>query len=459
MATAIQDWVPMYIKQDVNFRGGTTPTPERFNELYNLLIRQGDFNSLTLYTLLQNLEGFDVEFSDTMAQIDTRFGTLQTLLLHNLEQYQIDNAIAHNDIKTQMIQAVELMLQDYVTDGDMQSYFNQEADSILMSVSQTLEAYATKATLESSLELTSTSILMSVSNTLANYSTTSQMVSAIELTAGSITHTVNERVNGVETKATMAQQTADMFHWLVKSGDNETNFVLSDRLASLTSANIDLTGVVTFHSLADGDDVTIINGGHLKGVHIESVSGDIAGFDIIPKTLDNDGGFIYDNRELGKFIRFSPYSSLTGDGGFNPEYGAIDLGLAEDGMNTLIHLRSDGYGRFGLVNESGASVRFNDFLRYRQGVAGATDTILHSPKFKIFRDGKVESNVDVGEAAFNSLVRDVKFYNNGMVLTYEDEAEYRFSYVKNASGYITKLTNLTDGTVINMATINSALPS
>ena len=47
--------------QEAGFRAGTTPAPERFNELFDLLITQGDFNTQTIYTLLQNLAGFEVE--------------------------------------------------------------------------------------------------------------------------------------------------------------------------------------------------------------------------------------------------------------------------------------------------------------------------------------------------------------------------------------------------------------
>ena len=164
----------------------------------------------------------------------------------------------------------------------------------------------------------------------------------------------------------MAQQTANKFTWLVKSGDNETNFMLSDRVINLVSGNIDLTGFVTFNSLLDPDSITTIDGGYLTSTHIEATTGEIAGFFFSDEEVY--GGLIYNNPENGKYIRFSPYSSHTGGGEYNTNYGALDLGMVNDdgNINTLIHLRSDGYARFGLVSSSGTSVRFNDFLRYDQ---------------------------------------------------------------------------------------------
>lgn len=48
---------------------------------------------------------------------------------------------------------------------------------------------------------------------------------------------------------TIAEQTADKFSWIVKSGTSETNFELTDRTASLVANHINLNGLVTFSGL------------------------------------------------------------------------------------------------------------------------------------------------------------------------------------------------------------------
>lgn len=52
-----------------------------------------------------------------------------------------------------------------------------------------------------------------------------------------------------ETVKTIAEQTADKFSWLVKSGTSATNFELTDRTANLVANHINLNGLVTFSGL------------------------------------------------------------------------------------------------------------------------------------------------------------------------------------------------------------------
>lgn len=49
---------------------------------------------------------------------------------------------------------------------------------------------------------------------------------------------------------TIANQTAEKFTWIVKSGTSSTNFELTDRVADLTAEKINLNGLVTFGGLA-----------------------------------------------------------------------------------------------------------------------------------------------------------------------------------------------------------------
>lgn len=63
-----------------------------------------------------------------------------------------------------------------------------------------------------------------------------------------------EDVNGKIVNAeTIANQTANKFSWIVKSGTSSSNFEITDRLMNLVSANINLDGVVSFMNTAKGN--------------------------------------------------------------------------------------------------------------------------------------------------------------------------------------------------------------
>ena len=55
----------------------------------------------------------------------------------------------------------------------------------------------------------------------------------------------------IQTVKTIAEQTADKFSWLVKSGTSATNFELTDRTATLVANHINLNGLVTFSGLGN----------------------------------------------------------------------------------------------------------------------------------------------------------------------------------------------------------------
>lgn len=61
---------------------------------------------------------------------------------------------------------------------------------------------------------------------------------------------VNGKIVNVET---IANQTANKFSWIVKSGTSASNFEITDRLMNLVSANINLDGIVSFMNTAKGD--------------------------------------------------------------------------------------------------------------------------------------------------------------------------------------------------------------
>lgn len=455
MGLKIEDWQPKFIRQDVEYRAGNEVKADRINELYNLLIDQGDHNTETLLTLMANFEEFDVSyagmldsnkeyhdemldaFNSSVAQINATHLAWYNDFMIQLQQTigdavygyatedYVNNYVSgvRESIIEQTAQTIALtvsdVLQQYSTTTEMVSQIKQEADEISSTVQQNVSSLNELILLNASnITQTATNIRSEVVQMLQQYPNTSLVQSAINQAADSITATVSEQLNGMTTRLTQFQQTIDGFKmevnadvngmaqamssmqmtankisWLVKSGTSSSNFAVTDRLISLVAQEITIAGAVTFAALADLNSVTVINGGYLTSAHIEATTGEIAGFFFSDE--DVYGGLIYNNPEDGKYIRFSPYSSHTGGGEYNTDYGALDLGMVNDNgnINTLIHLRSDGYARFGLVSQGGYSVRFNDFLRYdaSEGEVG-TDTILYSQNFQVHKDGTVRIN-------------------------------------------------------------------
>lgn len=76
----------------------------------------------------------------------------------------------------------------------------------------------------------------------------------------------------------LAEQTDKKFSWLIKSGDSESNMVLTDRLYELVTERIDLTGLVTISSLKESGQTVInadnITTGSIKGRRLEACTMD-----------------------------------------------------------------------------------------------------------------------------------------------------------------------------------------
>ena len=257
---------------------------------------------------------------------------------------------------------------------------------------------------------------------------------------------------GVDTVSTLIEQMNDQIVLKIDDNGRIGLFRLGrDQYGtevSIKADNIRLEGLITangyFKVLEDGS-IEAVNG-KFKG-HIEALTGAIAGFDF---TNDSIKGGLYYN-ENGKFFRISPLSSFSGDGegGSNPNFAAIDLGTVDpDGqINTNIHLRNDGYARFGLVREGGYSVRINDYLRYlaTDGETG-TDTIFYSQNFQINRDGTVNiKSDDIAKALKSINVTKSSGQISKLDITFEDNSSASLNVEYNADGDITKVGD----TVIN----------
>lgn len=177
---------------------------------------------------------------------------------------------------------------------------------------------------------------------------------------------------------------------LTKSGvnqfyfDTEGNLTLSSNITASTitastinigsgNFSVDIDGNVIANSLTA--DSSVFTNGTYTG-KITATSGEIGGFSIDTTQLVSGTG--------DRFMRISPYSTTPGTNNYSTLYGAIDLGITSDGLDTLIHLRSDGYARFGL-NSLAGSVKFN----YD---SGSKQYALYTSNFRIEKNGFVSAS-------------------------------------------------------------------
>lgn len=71
----------------------------------------------------------------------------------------------------------------------------------------------------------------------------------------------SEQIHNVKTTA---EQTAEKFTWIVKSGTSATNFTLTDKVASLLAHQFNIDALTTFKNSAETGSQTVINGGAIK---------------------------------------------------------------------------------------------------------------------------------------------------------------------------------------------------
>lgn len=218
------------------------------------------------------------------------------------------------------------------------SLIRQTAGSILLQVDQILQNYSTTTEMKSSIELTAQGITQSVSKTLSNYSTTTEMKAQIKLSADSITSTVSESINGIQKNISVVEQTASKISWLVKSGTSESNFSLTDRVATLIAEKLNITSYVTFTNLKtsgatviDGSNITtgtinadLIKAGKLNGITI--TNGDI--------TIEN-GKILISSSE--GYLQAKNGSSIINLIGFD-DYKTIVIGNTNYGSSTSVRL-------------------------------------------------------------------------------------------------------------------------
>lgn len=212
----------------------------------------------------------------------------------------------------------------------------------------------------------SASKITEIGNKLTNdYYSKTETDAAIKIESDkidSIVHRV-DTIDSVSNEAiTQATQTADRFSWLVKSGTSESDFLLTDRTASLVSEYINLNGLVEFNGLNStiqnqlnildswGSDVdkTYINGGKLW---TRSITAEKLAVDAIKSknyVANSAGSFL--NLSNGsfdsKYLKWDSSGKITSTGG---TIGGITI---NDGNLTASDTNQ--YHKFGWIEGEGS---------------------------------------------------------------------------------------------------------
>lgn len=212
----------------------------------------------------------------------------------------------------------------------------------------------------------SASKITEIGNKLTNdYYSKTETDAAIKIESDKIDSIVSrvDTIDSVSNEAiTKATQASDRFSWLVKSGTSESDFLLTDRTASLVSEYINLNGLVEFNGLNStiqnqlnildswGSDVdkTYINGGKLW---TRSITAEKLAVDAIKSknyVANSAGSFL--NLSNGsfdsKYLKWDSSGKITSTGG---TIGGITI---NDGNLTASDTNQ--YHKFGWIEGEGS---------------------------------------------------------------------------------------------------------
>jgi hypothetical protein len=127
--------------------------------------------------------------------------------------------------------------------------------------------------------------------------------------------------SSIKSVATIANQTANKFQWIVKSGTSSTDFTLTDRVASLLSEKFDIDALTTFKNSASNGTSTVINGGAIKA---NTITADKIKVDSLQAISAKIGGFTISDNNIasGTWGTSGSVMMCTGTDGAKPIGGS-----------------------------------------------------------------------------------------------------------------------------------------
>lgn len=177
--------------------------------------------------------------NESISEANTEITAMKGQMVLKVEQSDIDSAVT--TVKTY----ADGKAADSLTEA--KKYTDQRESAINL----TLDGITSRV---SSVESSQTTINGNVTDLQSRMSTAEEKITpaAIINTVSSTYATKAENqtaTDAAEEARTIAEQTANKFTWIVKSGTSSSDFTLTDRVAQLTAANINLNGLVEFSGL------------------------------------------------------------------------------------------------------------------------------------------------------------------------------------------------------------------
>lgn len=344
-------------------------------------------------------------------------------------------------------------LKSRVTSCETRIDQNAEAITLRATKTELTNNYYNKTQTDTAIKVSADNIVSSVSATyqtkdaMGDYSTTAQMNSAISQSANSIksevstTYATNATVGEVKT---IAEQTADKFTWIVKSGTSATNFTLTDRTATLIAETISLNGNVKVNGdmlvsgsvTAEKIAAKAVTADKISVTSLEAICAKIGGFTIGSSAIYNNTtalagavNSVYlgtDGISCGTAFKVTKAGSLTATSG---TVGGFTIGSSALYNNTTtlagasdsVYLGTDGIscGTTFKVTKAGAltatSGTVGGFtLSSKELTNAASNSGIH---FRYESSGYPYDDVYIGGSNHNIMVRSYDSLNTNVLET------------------------------------------
>lgn len=165
----------------------------------------------------------------------------------------VDKMVADNA----NIQASKIQYTDKDGNKTLQTYLNVVQGKIDALIKDTTidgtslkDKYTQLSATVDGINTTVANVQTSINDITGDITDISSEITSIKTTAQGIQTQVTKAQADATSASTLAQQMADKFSWIVKSGTSSSNFELTDRTATLVANAINLNGLVTFNGLA-----------------------------------------------------------------------------------------------------------------------------------------------------------------------------------------------------------------
>lgn len=250
-------------------------------------------------------------------------------------QTAADNAQSAADDAQQVADDAKTKAEDASTAAEIAKSTAQKAQETVAALTKRIETAETNINQNAkSISLTAQKVDEVGDQLKNNYYSKTETDAAIKIESDKIDSIVSrvDTIDSVSNEAiTKATQASDRFSWLVKSGTSESDFLLTDRTASLVSEYINLNGLVEFNGLnstiqnqlnildswGSDADKTYINGGKLW---TRSITADKIAVDAIKSknyVANSAGSFL--NLSNGsfdsKYLKWDSSGKITSTGG------------------------------------------------------------------------------------------------------------------------------------------------